>query len=362
MGRRFFIMKKLLTFAVSVSLFSLVLVPAKVSADDDGSSLDSLTYIIDDTAQATPSASNLDVDLQTADLVSTDTLLDNTIDEATLVNEAPIPVTEPAAATNYSIVQNITGAALSNEHLTENLAARLSDYYTENVTNGNLDVQQYDEIVNSGLISENAFFANSVFVGDSLTVGFETYCKSKSSSIATDTTYFLARVSGSASACISSSALTKYAGIMPKYKGQVQYVEDSISQMPNVEKMFICYGMNDLTGSTPEKFASDMQTLINRIKDKNPQLSVYVISIPCVMADVNTGYLNNKNIQKANTLLQEMCTANGYGFINIFEHLMGSNNSIRSEYSSDKYVHETNAAYSVWNKVLKDYAFAEITK
>jgi lysophospholipase L1-like esterase len=310
-------MKKILTIAVLVSICTLLLIPSTVHADEDEVSVLS-GIIFDEETAATPTPS-------------------------------------------YSIVQTVTGAALTNEYLTENLTSRLNNYLVDSYTDGSIDVQKYDEIVNSGLISENAFFANSVFVGDSLTVGFESYCKSRSS-IATDTTYFLARVSGSAKACISSNALSKYANIMPKYNGKVQYVEDSISQMPNIEKMFICYGMNDLTGSTPEQFVADMQTLITRIKAKNPQLLVYVISIPCVMANVNTGYLNNSNIQKANLLLQDMCSVDGYGFINIFEHLMGSNNAIRPEYSSDKYVHETSAAYAVWNKVLKDYAFAEITK
>jgi lysophospholipase L1-like esterase len=261
----------------------------------------------------------------------------------------------------YSIVQAVTGAALTNDYLNEDLTSRLNNYLVNSYISGSIDVQEYDEIVNSGLISETAFFENSVFVGDSLTVGFENYCK-LTNSIATDSTHFLARVSCSAKACISSNALTKHSNIMPKYNGQVQYVEDSISQMPNIEKMFICYGMNDLTGSTPQEFVADLQTLINRIRIKNPQILVYVISIPCVMANVNTGYLNNNNIQEANILLQQMCTENGYGFINISEHLMGSNNAIKPEYSSDKYVHETSAAYAVWNQVLKEYAFEEITK
>mgnify|MGYP002509281629 CR=1 FL=1 len=44
------------------------------------------------------------------------------------------------------------------------------------------------------------------------------------------------------------------------------------------------------------------------------------------------------------------------------EHLMGSNNALRPEYSSDHYVHENSHAYKIWNNVLKDYAFWEITK
>jgi lysophospholipase L1-like esterase len=364
-------MKKFLTLAVSVSMVSLLFVPLYASADDDESTLFGTaydTFNITDESQVVPEASQLVFDNLTGtySIVSEPVGTESTIATPTAdtigVTESLVE-SEPVATPRYSTVQTVTGAALSNEYLTESLTSRLNYYLVDSLSNGSIDIQKYDELVNSGIISENAFFANSVFVGDSLTVGFENYCKSKSSSsISTDSTYFLARVSGSAKACISSNALTKYANIMPKYNGQVQYVEDSISQMSDVEKMFICYGMNDLTGSTPTEFVNDMQTLINRITDKNPQLSVYVISIPCVMADVNTGYLNNKNIQKANVLLQEMCSDNGYGFINISEHLMGSNNSIKSEYSSDKYVHETSTAYAVWNKVLKDYAFEEIIK
>lgn len=261
----------------------------------------------------------------------------------------------------FSIIQPITGAALANEGLTVNLTERLNLYLIDNYTNGTIDEQKFNEIVTSGMVSENAFFANSVFVGDSLTVGFKEYCRTHES-IASDSTYFLARVSCSAKAAVSKNALTEHAGIMPIYNGQVQYIEDSVSQLPNVSKMFICYGMNDLTGSTPSQFVANMQTLIARITAKTPGLQVYVISIPCIMGSVDTGYLNNTSIQTANLLLQDACTQNGWGFINISEHLMGADNAIRPEYSSDKYVHENSLAYKVWNSVLKDYAFMEITK
>ncbi|MBO5031294.1 MAG: hypothetical protein J6D08_05310 [Lachnospiraceae bacterium] len=268
---------------------------------------------------------------------------------------------ELAAMPVFSVIQPITGAALSSEALPESLTERLNYYLTDSFTNGSIDIQKYNDILSSGMVSENAFFANSVFVGDSLTVGFEQYCRTHDS-IASDSTYFLARVSCSAKAAISDNALTKHAGIMPIYNGKVQYIEDSVSQIPNVSKMFICYGMNDLTGSTPDQFVADLQTLIGRITAKTPDLQVYVISIPCVMSDVHTGGLNNNTIQTANILLQNTCAANGWGYINISEYLMGQGNAIRPEYSSDHYVHENNYAYQVWNKVLKDYAFLEITK
>lgn len=261
----------------------------------------------------------------------------------------------------FSIIQPITGVALPIENLHDSLTERLNYYLVDSYTNGIIDEQKYNEIVSSGMISETAFFENSVFVGDSLTVGFSDYCRTHDS-IASESTYFLARVSCSAKATVSKNALTKYANIMPKYNGRVQYIEDSVSQLPNVKKLFICYGMNDLTSSTPEQFLEDMQTLIARITEKTPGLQVYVISIPCVVANVNNGYLNNKNIQTANILLQNACVNNGWGFINIAEYLMGADNALRPEYSSDNYVHENTKAYHIWNKVLKEYAYLEITK
>lgn len=269
---------------------------------------------------------------------------------------------EMATMPAYSIIQPITGAALPNENLSYSLTERLNTYLTDNYANGNIAEQEFNEIVSSGLISENAFFADSVFVGDSLTVGFRDYCKTHPGSVASDSTHFLARVSCSAKAAVSKNALTAHANIMPIYNGRVQYIEDSVSQLPNVSKMFICYGMNDLTTSTPKQFLSDFETLVSRITAKTPGLKVYVISIPCVMADVDNGNLNNKNIQAANLLLQDACARNDWGFINITEHLMGADNAIRPEYSADKYVHENSRAYKIWDSVLKDYAFMEITK
>lgn len=203
----------------------------------------------------------------------------------------------------------------------------------------------------------DSFFENSVFVGDSLSVGFKHFCIQDADSIASESTYFLARESGSAKAAISSNALTKYAKIMPEYQGTVQLIEDSIAKMPDIQRVFICYGMNDLVGSTPAQFTQNLETLINRILTKSPDVSVYVLSIPCVMADVQTGQLSNSSIQSANALLATACTENQWGFINIAEYLMDTNLSIKETYSSDGYVHENNSAYREWTKVLRNYAY-----
>lgn len=263
---------------------------------------------------------------------------------------------------SFATVQPLTGNALCADLLTSSLTDSLNHYLVDNYVTGQISLEQYNTVLYSGMISENAFFADAVFVGDSLTVGFEEYCRSHSDSIATDSTRFLARVSCSAKAAISPNALTAHAKIMPKYNGSVQYIENAVAQMENVNKMFICFGMNDLTGSTPQQFLSDMQTLILRVLSVRPDMKVYVISIPCIVSGAHSGGLSNNSIATANLLLQEACLANGWGFVNLSEYLMGPDGALRLEYSSDHYVHETTKAYAIWNKVLKNYAFMEITK
>lgn len=203
----------------------------------------------------------------------------------------------------------------------------------------------------------DSFFEHSVFVGDSLTVGFQSFCSYSADSIASENTNFLARESGSAQAAISESALTSFANIMPEYQDKVQLIEDSIAQMADVEKVFICFGMNDLVSSTPERFVQNLETLISRILAKSPTVSVYVISVPCIIEGVQTGSLSNASIQNANTLLAATCTEKQWGFINTAEYLMNDRLAIRNEYSSDGYVHENADAYRVWTKVLRNYAY-----
>lgn len=201
-----------------------------------------------------------------------------------------------------------------------------------------------------------SFFEHSVFVGDSISVGFESYCNTHADSIMTDTTSFLARSSCSVKVLISDNALTAHQNVVPLYNGTPQYVEDSIMQTGAVEKVFLCFGVNDLVVSSPEEYINNIRTLISRILAKNPDVAIYAISVPCVDASVSVGNLSNDAIMSANILLQEACQENNWGFINLSEYLMNENGDICQEYSSDGYVHENSLAYDVWTKILKNYA------
>ncbi len=75
---------------------------------------------------------------------------------------------EMAYMPSFSVIQPITGAALPNENLSESLTTRLNLYLVDSFTNGSMDEQEFNEIVSSGIISENAFFADCLWATHSL--------------------------------------------------------------------------------------------------------------------------------------------------------------------------------------------------
>ena len=73
---------------------------------------------------------------------------------------------ELASMPTFSVIQPITGASLPNENLSASLTTRLNAYLADNLNNGNIDIQKFNDILSSGMVSENAFIAESVFVAD----------------------------------------------------------------------------------------------------------------------------------------------------------------------------------------------------
>lgn len=206
----------------------------------------------------------------------------------------------------------------------------------------------------------DAFFADAIFVGDSVTVGLSNYYNKLRGAVFTDTTQFLAQVGCSAKMCISSNPTEKYQRYMPTYGGRLCRVEDGIA-LSGAKKVFIDYGLNDLTGSTSSEFLNNFTTLIGRIQAKNPSVQIYVISTTYVVCDAQTGLLTNSNIRKANEAVKAYCQENGLGYINVADYIADEDGGLHPRYSSDQYVHQNSKSYEMWVKVLRHYAHLQMT-
>ena len=203
----------------------------------------------------------------------------------------------------------------------------------------------------SGEYSGNAqiYYDKAVFVGDSIMVGYRNYSANPTS--VTNRADFLCNVSYSL-----YNAFTPGSSLHPVYAGQKRYVWDSIAMM-DVDKVFIMWGTNDLVCFAPDAIIPKYQQFIANIQAAKPGIQINIISMTPVYAGTNKGSLNNPSIDMLNALLLQMCQQNGYGYVDLNTPLKDATGNMNPIYSSDRYVHHNNAAYSgVWEAVLNNYA------
>ncbi len=202
----------------------------------------------------------------------------------------------------------------------------------------------------TSLADASAYYARSVFVGDSVMAGYRNYvAKHKNSPVSSAT--FLAAASYSA-----AHALNTKDALHPIYKGKKQPVWDAISQM-DVDRVFIMFGTNDLVVKDATAASKDVLALVDRIKAANPGKEIHVISMSPVYAGTGKGAMNNPTIRIYNSLLKEGAQKKGAGYVDLNSHLVNSNGDLIPRYCSDKYVHQTDASYSeVWDSLFQSYA------
>ena len=197
----------------------------------------------------------------------------------------------------------------------------------------------------------DAYYAESVFVGDSIMRGFRNYCMKQKGSFLNNI-QFLA--SGSFSVTNSLWDITEKS-VHPVYQGEKRQVWDSISMM-NVKRVFLFLGMNDLNVSGLEGTVEKYKQLIANIKEKSPDVEIHIMSMTYTLKGAGKGKLNNDTIREFNVLLQEMVVENGWGYMDMATPLADANGDLAAPYCSDSFVHQTNAAYDVWTGVIRQYA------
>ena len=202
------------------------------------------------------------------------------------------------------------------------------------------------------------FFSDAVFVGDSLTLGWKNYNNKmlENNSNFFGKTRFLCEGSygvGHAFDPISDSSLH------PIYGGEQHYLWDSIAMM-GAKKVFILFGLNDLSIYGVDGTAELFDQLLENIKAKSPGVQIFIISAMYMYKGSERPKLNNPNLYLLNQALVDLCNKRGYEFLNIASHLIDENGYVPEQYSSDHYVHQTYAAYDIWAQILRSVAARHI--
>lgn len=127
-------------------------------------------------------------------------------------------------------------------------------------------------------------------------------------------------------------------------------IEDGV-KASGAKKVFIMLGMNDIALYGIEDSVKNMDTLIQRILKKSPDVEIYVQSMTPMMKDAQLKDLNNANLDKYNQQLKELCTKKGYHFVDVASAMKDSEGNLIPEYCSDPEdmgIHFTDAGAEAW--------------
>lgn len=124
--------------------------------------------------------------------------------------------------------------------------------------------------------TDDSFFDYAVFVGDSVSIKLRNYVTQmrKTEPKFLSNAQFLTVGSFSAKLALEDVSANSY---HPKFKGKKMLVEDILAKS-KARKVFIMLGMNDVGPSGVKGAVQDMMTLLGRIREKSPEIEIYVES------------------------------------------------------------------------------------
>lgn len=203
------------------------------------------------------------------------------------------------------------------------------------------------------------YYDSSVFVGDSIMVGFQYYAGTVSES-SVSASEFLAAKSFAVVHAISSVSEDEH---QPVYNGVKLNVWDHLAAMPDNDKVFLMFGTNDLVMFTPDRTISRYDILMDKIRETRPDIEIYIISMTSTYPGAGKNNLNNLNIAYMNSVLEMQAPFKNYKFVDLNSYVTDEKYDLIPELSSDKYVHHTIASYkTIWEKVFYNFAADEIAK
>ncbi len=229
---------------------------------------------------------------------------------------------------------------------------------TEKATETSVEGETGSELLEFTQEEIESFYDDSVFVGDSVMLGFRNYAQKRKDDTLLSRMKFLAAGSLSVNNAFWDTKNKK--SVHPIYKGQKRYIWDSLALMES-KRVFIMLGINDLNVYGLEKTRDKYKELIEKIEESCPDVEVYIMSMTYVLHGKEKGNLKNDTIREFNAMLEELAKENEWGYVSLADSLADENGDLAKEFCSDGFVHQNAAAYDVWVSVLRDYAAQQLS-
>lgn len=240
------------------------------------------------------------------------------------------PLTETTTEETTTVTETETTTETTTEESTETEVSESETEASETTAAASMSSSEYKE-----------HFSDSLFIGDSITVGFSAYGYIGENNVA-------AKVGLN-----PSSALTKEIE-MPD--GSVKTVSSRAAEL-QPKNVYIMLGSNGIQWLSNESMLSSVSELSAEIKSADPDCSVYLLSIPPV-----TEVYNNENegdimsrINDYNAELKKIASQNGCGYIDITTPLQDSTGYFMPELAEKDGIHFKGRCYTlVLDEIIKN--------
>ena len=200
-----------------------------------------------------------------------------------------------------------------------------------------------------------SFFDDAVFIGDSISLRLTYYCQAHPDALG-KAQFLTAGSLGSGNALWDENSQD---AVFPLYNGQQVTLQDGVAKS-GAKKVFIMLGMNDIGLYGMDGARDNMESLIELILEKSPDVKIYVQSMTPMLTSHQLKSLNNTNIDTYNKLLKEMCNEKGYEFVDVASVMKDSDGGLIPSYCSDggdggMGMHFTDAGAKAWVDYLRTH-------
>lgn len=201
-----------------------------------------------------------------------------------------------------------------------------------------------------------AFYENTVFIGDSVVVGFGNYLKALQTDCLSNPEVVASVGYSLEEALLPDGECSRH----PVYEGEQMTIFEATSRI-QPEKVVLSFGLNDLNMNTVPEIVENYGTVAERLREIDPDIQIYVISCSWVFEGRESQTLNNENIRELNSQVSAFCSENQIGYINMAPYLADENGCLYSGYTSDFYIHQNAYAYQTWVQLLRRYAYWQLS-
>lgn len=208
---------------------------------------------------------------------------------------------------------------------------------------------------------QDSYFDDAVFVGDSISLKLKNYVnkqRRRTPDFFGNAAFLTVGGLGSGNVQLPISP----GSLHPSYNGEKMMLEDSVAAT-GAKKMYIMFGMNDIVPYGVEGAIENLETLIDKILEKSPDLTVAVESVTPILTDRQQRNLNNTSITEYNGLLQDLCARRGFEYLDIASQLMDSDGGLVYEYCGDAPglgMHLSDAGCVPWIDYLRSHPITAV--